>query len=361
MNLNIAVALAGVFLLPLTALAQPVLQERCNTDSLDITQGRERVEWARTCGLLRNVRNPNNYYLTNPEEVEIGMSPMYDYLEPVSSDGRNAYSGGVYGFNINESYISSLYTSGLIFQTVDGNGYYKWARSSSRLKPQPQYPTFGSTGSLYDSSNKQLYRNPRNAADCTLYTDAAATIPAANFFINGYCVASCYTPEQQLLFSDGYAPILDALNARREDLVTLSPDATLDSPSLKVNRTFSYIAETRDSNHLIYDIRTASGGQLRLTADHGVLRSDGRMVQAHTLKPGQELLKADGTPDSITSVSTSQHFGKVYNLRPVTQDLVSNVVVAQGYLVGSSQFQNDFVGYMNRLILHKHVPREVIP
>jgi hypothetical protein len=361
MNANVVAALAGGLLLPLTALAQPVLQERCASDSLDITQGRERVEWARTCGLLRNVRNPNGHYLTNPEEAEAGLPALYDYIEPVSSDGRNAYAGSVHGFNINESYIQSLYGSGAIYQSKDANGYYKWTKLSTRLKPQPQYPTFGATGNLYDPANKQLYRNPRDPTDCTLYSDVGATIPATNFFINGYCVASCYTPEQEVLFSDGYAPILDAVNARKEDLVTLAPDATLDAPTLKVNRTYSYVAELRDFNHRIYDIRTASGGLLRVTGDHGVLRSDGRMVQAHTLKAGQELLKADGTPDSIASISTSQHFGKVYNLRPVSDDLISNVVVAQGYLVGSSQFQNDFVRYINRSILHKHIPHEVIP
>jgi hypothetical protein len=35
--------------------------------------------------------------------------------------------------------------------------------------------------------------------------------------------------------------------------------------------------------------------------------------------------------------------------------------VAEGYLVGSSLFQNDEVGYINRIILNKSIPSNLIP
>ena len=35
--------------------------------------------------------------------------------------------------------------------------------------------------------------------------------------------------------------------------------------------------------------------------------------------------------------------------------------VAEGFVVGSSLFQNDEVNYLNRIILNGRVPEEVIP
>jgi hypothetical protein len=353
--LLIALALA-----PAAALAQPVLQERCSADSLDTPQGRARVEWARNCGLSVNVGNVNSRFVANPDEVSEGMPAMYDYSE--ASYYWRSYSGNGYTYKINDAYLASMYTaSGSLRQTLEPSGYYKWTKSSTYLKPRPYYPTFGSSATLTDPYNKQLYRHPTNTTDCNLYQYPNGTGPVVTYYVNGYCEASCYTPEQKLLFSDGYTPILEALEARREDLVTLSPDSTLDNPRLQTNRTYSYTAELRDTEHLIYELRTASGGLLRVTNEHGVLNSEGRMIQAEVLKPGDELLKADGTPDPITSISKVTHSGKVYNLRPVTQDLVSNVVVAEGYLVGSSNFQNDFITYINRIILHKHMPEHLLP
>jgi hypothetical protein len=113
--------------------------------------------------------------------------------------------------------------------------------------------------------------------------------------------------------------------------------------------------------HNIYVLRTQSGGELRVTHEHPVLNGEGRIVQAQTLKVGQELLKADGTPDRIIDIQKTQHFGRVYNISPVSTDPVSNVVVSQGFLVGSSRFQNDEVGYMNRMLLYRGVPGHALP
>ncbi|MFE8602494.1 hypothetical protein [Archangium violaceum] len=71
-------------------------------------------------------------------------------------------------------------------------------------------------------------------------------------------------------------------------------------------------------------------------------------MTAQTLKVGDALLKADGTQDPIVDIQRTQYFGKVYNLRPDSSARISNVLVAKGYLVGSSLFQNDEVGYFNR-------------
>lgn len=355
---------ASVLVLVLSVLhnesaAQPILLQRCNADSLDPTAAAARIEWARRCGLTLHVGNPANSFDTGMPASNGGN--LFDYLEtdPIANpNGQSMYSGPNYGFEINYNFVNTLFLSGATSQANDALGYKKWDRAVSRRRTRPLYPTFGSTANLLDAANVQL-KPGANTNDCTLYNAQGAV--ANTFYVNGYCEASCYAPDQRLLFAGGEVAILDALNQRRDDLMTLSPGSTLDAVKLIKGKTFSYTAETRDTKHTIYSITTVSGGTLRVTDEHPVINGEGRMVQAKTLKVGEDLVRADGTMDRIVRIDQVSHFGKVYNLAPMSEDLVSNVLVAQGFLVGSSRYQNDDVGYINRIILFRSVPAVAIP
>jgi hypothetical protein len=98
-----------------------------------------------------------------------------------------------------------------------------------------------------------------------------------------------------------------------------------------------------------------------VTNEHPMVTGEGRLVQAQKLKVGEELLKADGTPDAIVSIEKTTHQGKVYNIKPESREQVANILIAQGYLVGSARFQNDDVDYMNRVLLFRGVPENVMP
>lgn len=341
------------------ASAQPILLQRCNTDSLDPTAAAARIEWARRCGLTTHVGNPNGGFDTGVPAANGGN--LYEYLETdenTNPNGQNTYTGPAYAFEINSAFVNSLFLSGVISQITDALGYKKWERAATRKRPRPLYPTFGSTANLLDPTNVQL-KPSANTNDCRLYNAQGAI--AATYFVNGYCEASCYAPDQRVLFAGGEMSILDALNQRRDDVVTLAPGSTLDSLKLIANKTYSYTAETRDSTHLMIEVATASGGTLRVTEEHPVINGEGRIVQARTLKVGDNLVRSSGKQDPIVKVTRSTHYGKVYNLAPATEDLVANVLVAQGFLVGSSRYQNDDVGYMNRVILFGSVPTTAIP
>jgi hypothetical protein len=195
--LCLPVVFLGAMVLSAPALAQTTIGARCRNDCLDATRARERVEWARSCALQRNVGDPTTFLLINPEDVSAGFPANYDYTEidtGKNPGGQSTYSGNANSYRANEAYVSSLYeASGSIIQTRDTSGYFKWTKSSTRLRTLPLYPTFGSTASLNDASNAQLYRNPNSSTDCTLYSDAAATTPAPAFFVNGYCDPTCAT------------------------------------------------------------------------------------------------------------------------------------------------------------------------
>jgi hypothetical protein len=358
-----AIALAVGVLLPMQVQAQPILTTRCTVDNLSTnTEAAARVEWARRCATIQNIGDPAAFFNTGLSTPSGGT--LKDYL---GSDlernpgGEGGFTGPAQGFKVNTSTMLALYLSGTTYQTTDDNGYFKWSRDSFRRKGRQLYPTFGTSPDIFAADNIQLFPHS-TLADCTLYFDKESTRPAFTpVHVNGYCEAACYTPEQKILFSTGEVPILEAMKSSREDLITLTPDSTLDNLQLHQNSTFSYTREIRDAEQKLCVITTQSGGQLSITLEHAVINGEGRIVQAQTLKVGDALVKADGTLDPIVDIQRTTYFGKVYNIAPVTTDPVSNILVAQGYLVGSVRFQNDEVRYINRIILYQAVPTDVLP
>ncbi|MDY7228823.1 cell surface protein [Hyalangium rubrum] len=358
---------AAAFLLPGLAEAQPIKLQRCNADSLDPAQAEKRLNWARRCGLLVNVGAAAPFDTYAPAA---NGGTLLEYQEDdinYNFFGQNTYTGEDDAYEINSSFINKLFLYGPTSQFMDGNGYYRWERPLARKKARPLYPTFGSEDDIDSTTNKQLWPHPSQLVDgsalnCNLYLNQAGTVLATgyNFFVNAYCEASCYTPEQRIRFPEGDVAIAEAVTQMKEDVVTLTPDSSLDNIALKTNKTHSYTAEFRDTEHPIVLLEMASGGKLSVTTEHPMINGEGRLVTAQTLKVGDELIKVDGSRDAIVKAEHTKYFGKVYNLRPATDDRVSNILVAEGYLVGSSLFQNDEVGYLNRILLHR-VPQAVIP
>jgi hypothetical protein len=169
----------------------------------------------------------------------------------------------------------------------------------------------------------------------------------------GLCVAGCYTPETALQFADGPMGIKDAALASKVDLLTLAPTATLDNLQTTQNQVQGYTTDMREGMESIHTLTMASGGQLRVTREHPLITGDGVIRQAQRLEVGDQLVRADGKKDPIVSIEVSQVFGKVYNVKPVTTDFTSNIVIAGGYLNGSERFQNEFLSTVNALILRR--------
>jgi hypothetical protein len=363
----LAVTGTGAAFRPTVAHAVPVLLTRCSGDTLDRPTSKLRLEWARACGTAINVVSPTNptapaqAFLTGATSANGGI-PLFEYLETDDFFGKNSYSSDV--ATVNQVYVQNTWRVGPINAITVAGGFQKWTESATFELIRPSYPTFGTNADI--NLSIQLFPNPNySLLDCNLYTDAAGTNRAdtsvTGFFVNGYCVPACYTPDQQIRFASGDEPILSALDARRTGVTTLTPDSTLERFQLTTDGVSSYARDLHDSPQIVFDIRTRSGGQLRVTDKHPVLVGDGRIVEARTLKPGTRLIKADGSRDPIVSVTQTSYVGKVYNLAPTATNRVANILIAQGFLVGSSRYQNEDVDYINRIILGRAIPRSVLP
>jgi len=350
---------AALVAAPVVALAEPAQEWRCTTDSLDPTQALARLEWARKCGLTTNTGGAAAW-VPSTKAFDTTFNWAKEYIE---INSNRAFSGNLNAYNVNYYYSYSRYESSPLYtvaQEPAGSptvGFWKWSHTASR--PRPLYQSFENTPVA--GAGTQLFPHP-TLADCNLYTDRTGTTRwTTDYYVIAYCESSCYTPDQSLQFSDGEMNIVQAMKAKRDDVVTLSPDATLDDLVTQTSKVYSYTTEIRDAEHIIYKVKTASGGSLSVTNEHPIITSDGLLVKAEKLEPGDELLKADGTPDAIVSVEKTTHFGKVYNIKPESREPVANVLIAQGYLVGSARFQNDYVSYMNRALLFRGVPDEALP
>lgn len=172
------------------------------------------------------------------------------------------------------------------------------------------------------------------------------------------CVASCYTPEERLLFASGYVPIVEAEQENLQDLQVVTKTSTLRAIGLRSIGVDDYISSVRDTNHTVLTFSMESGGQLTVTPNHPLLNKTGHIKLAEQFKVGDSLLTKSGAADAILSIEPSEYFGKVYNVMPSSEHLKANVLVAEGYLTGSAWYQNEGAGYISRRILRESIPLE---
>lgn len=206
----------------------------------------------------------------------------------------------------------------------------------------PGYPTFA----LIDENNGNIISYWAGPTDANASCD-----DALKYSFIGFCRAGCYTPDQAILFSQGFISIADAKNKLRDDLMTVSKDSSLDNLNFSLSQLDSYTVDPIAKKQKILVIQTQDGGELKITLNHPMLDSEGVMRSANSLSVGEKLVKMDGSLDRITSIKEIDYIGKVFNVHPTSADPSENIVVAQGYLSGSVYFQNEGIKEINRMAL----------
>ncbi|HYX31778.1 MAG TPA: Hint domain-containing protein [Oligoflexus sp.] len=218
----------------------------------------------------------------------------------------------------------------------------------AKPKARPNYLTFGTA----------TYENPLNWFAPRAASVVCTEFPAG-YQVLGECTSSCYEPDQKLLFSEGEIPIAEALDKLQDQIVTLTDESTLDFVNLQNRKVKHYARSATPTKHEILTISSHSGGQLKVTKNHPILTAEGLMIEAGELKVGDRLVQVDGQTDAIVSISEKEHFGRVFNIQPEADTQPGQIVIAQGFLSGSSWFQNDGYEFINRLILRRNVPVEL--
>jgi hypothetical protein len=284
---------ALVFLFATSASAQVPNEGRCASDQLySNTVANERIEWALRCG---HITAQQAWSYRNEFDVAAGMPKP-----------KTLYTYPLFGW---------LYPD--IYRTV------VWVAPTDRNAqcPLPYNGTYGGYARVVSE-----------------------------------CLVGCYTPEQKLRFSTGEVTIQDAEENDRTDIVTLSAVASMERLSFQTGQVASYTVDIVDAEQTILNIRTRSGGHLRVTTNHPIVDSSGVMKQADEFLEGDELIREDGSLDPIVSIEKELFYGKTYNLKPDTYDALTNIVVAQGFLNGSGRYQDKTVTEGNRALLRRNIP-----
>ena len=217
---------------------------------------------------------------------------------------------------------------------------------AGQLRPRPLYPLYGT------ENMAQIWRAP-------LDRNAPCNVPGGMSVI-AFCTASCYTPEQTILFPEGFFEILTAKKQVFPDVMALRDGSTFDNLKLASYPVESYTEEVRPSWQDVLTFTMKSGGNLRVTTNHPVVDQTGVVKRADKFKVGDSLIHYLNGVDPIVSIKKEGYFGKVYNLAPATRLPVSNIIVAQGYLNGSSYFQNEGEALQNRKLLRRTIPENLV-
>jgi hypothetical protein len=129
----------------------------------------------------------------------------------------------------------------------------------------------------------------------------------------------------------------------------------LESLKFEVSNINKYVRSIRDEKETLLQFKMRSGGHILVTENHPLVNGSGRMRDAREFKRGESLLTSEGKADRIVSIQKKDYFGKVYQVEPRSLDAKRNVYVAEGYLNGSANWQNETITDLNRLILRTRI------
>ena len=171
------------------------------------------------------------------------------------------------------------------------------------------------------------------------------------------CVASCSTPEQQILAQAdandnlAYHPYLKAWHENMKFVGTLASNSSMSSKAVQKTAVDQWVTELEDAEHELVKFTMKSGRELKMTTNHPLVTTEGSMRMAQDFKEGESLVMLGGERDPIMTLERIKYFGKVYNVFVKSAALHKNIVVTNGYLNGTAYFQNDGAQHLNRRIL----------
>lgn len=168
------------------------------------------------------------------------------------------------------------------------------------------------------------------------------------------CTSSCTTAQSQLLTdykASKQTPFIEALKNNLPSIATLTKDSSLSNFKLQQTKVDHFITEFEDAHIQLLVFNMASGKQVEFTKNHPILTARGEMKIAENFKVGDTFVTLDRKQDAIKSITPKEIFGKVYNVILYSEEPKENILVTEGYLNGTSWYQNAGSDLVNQNIL----------
>lgn len=166
-----------------------------------------------------------------------------------------------------------------------------------------------------------------------------ASAVCGDWQLKAMCVFACYPAGEEVLFENGYQSLDEAIRGVEDRLMVLDPASSLDDPQLVARDVYAFTRSFAEDFESIRTFTAASGEDISVTLNHPVLLSNGIMIEARDVQVGDRLVSVDGYPDPVVDIEDELYFGRVYNVAPKSRDLKENIVVAEGFLMGSAAYQ----------------------
>lgn len=174
-----------------------------------------------------------------------------------------------------------------------------------------------------------------------------------NKVISSICPQGCFSEDTLVSLPDdaGEATIPVSRVATGTQLLSLDDEASLGALSFAPH--FVERVVHGPETIPLFAFELASGRTLRVTMQHPMVLSDGRIVAAHAVPENASLLGADGAPVEIVATRRETTTGEVFNAALTSDSNEGHVLVAEGVLVGDLFLQNQVASEQNSIALRK--------
>jgi len=226
---------------------------------------------------------------------------------------------------------------------ADAQGRNLWAAKCGYITP--------AAATFYNSDGDyEVFTVGCGHAGCNPYIPVAQADACIIGLVKlGTCVAGCYTPEQKVVFNGTPQGIQHAYESGLTTVTGLVEGSTMHDMSFAEQPIRTYVAG--DTTESIFVLRDKKGDTIQVTSEHALVRADGTIVKAKTLKKGDRIVKANGKTAKLDEVSQFMFTGTVWNVQPASHNKAENILKAQGFLVGSVRFQDEWADDVFRLTL----------
>jgi len=159
--------------------------------------------------------------------------------------------------------------------------------------------------------------------------------------VDAVCKCGCFEANALILTQNqngvsAWVPAKDITTDTK--LFALNEEATLSRPTFN---TQSILASTKGEEiPALFVFELDNGHSLKVTQNHGMLLSDGRVVEARTLDTGAEFVALDGSTVRVNNLRFETTTQDVYNFEVDSLGLAGHIIAAEGVLVGDMAWQN---------------------
>ncbi|AKQ67126.1 putative cell surface protein [Myxococcus hansupus] len=159
--------------------------------------------------------------------------------------------------------------------------------------------------------------------------------------IGAVCKCGCFEADTQILTqdADGFRVWLSAKSVRSTtELISLDETTNLTTPGF-LTRNIVAMSQGKESPSL-FVFTLDNGRQLKVTQNHGMLLSNGRVVEAKTVRVGDEFVGLEGEIVTVRNLTFEHTAFDVYNFEVNAEDKAGHFLAAEGVLVGDLAWQN---------------------